>query len=139
MNYTLIGYTENTSYLDRHGDYHTEPGRFEIFFTRDKDELIETWAKMSFSGDYERLDLLLNGAPDDVLDVDEADSRLWFELDDARATRQHELFLQKQIRENEEAVRKSAELARKNIEKADLQRQRDLATLAELKKKLGVA
>jgi hypothetical protein len=137
MNYTLIGYTENTSYLDRHGDYQTEPGDFEIFLTRDKDELIETWARMSFSGDYESLNLLLNGVPDDQLD--EADDIIWHEVDEARSIRQHELFIQKQIRANEEAVRKSAALALKNAQQAEVQRQRDLAALAKLKKKLGVA
>ena len=61
MNYTLIAYTENTSHTDRCGDWISEPGAFETFFTTDKAELIETWANWNFSGNYETLNLLLDG------------------------------------------------------------------------------
>ena len=75
MNYTLIAYTEeDSSYHDRCGDYIHRPGSFEIFFTTDKAEIIETWAKWSFSGNYETLELLLNGVPD--RHHDDADSAI---------------------------------------------------------------
>lgn len=131
MNYTLIAYNEDTSYYDRGGDLVSQPGSFEIFFTT-KAEIIETWAKWSFSEKYETLELLLNGVPD--RHHDDADSAIWYELDDARQARVKELKLEKECREKEEAIRKSEALALETKRKAELQRLRDLETLAALRK-----
>lgn len=136
MNYTLIAYNEDSSYHDRCGDYIHRPGSFEIFFTTDKVEIIETWAKWSLSNKYETLELLLNGVPDQY--QNEADSAIWYELDDARIVRTNEIIretkLEKERQEKEEAIRKSEALALETKRKAELQRLRDLETLAALRK-----
>jgi hypothetical protein len=137
MNYTLIAYTEDSSYHDRCGDYIHRPGSFETFFTTNKDELIEQWANWSFSGNYESLDLLLNGIPDNHLNDEE--DKIWGELDKARSDRCLILKQEKIERDANAAVEKAREIAAQNVLKAKMQRQQDLDTLAALKKKLGVS
>lgn len=137
MNYTLIGYSERTLDYDRWGDLTGEPGAFETFWTTDKAELIETWAVWSFSGNYETLNLLIDGVPDSYLSDDA--SLIWDELNNARKEQQHELFLAKKAKDDAEALRKSEALALENIRRAELERLRDLKTLTALKKKLGVS
>lgn len=137
MNYTLIAYTEDSSYHDRCGDYIHQTGSFETFFTRDEAELIEKWANRSFSGNYESLDLLLNGIPDNQFSEEE--NQIWDALDAARSNRYQELKQEKIQQDKKIADEKAAKALRDAELRANLQRLQDLDTLAALKKKLGVS
>lgn len=137
MNYTLIAYTEDSSYHDRCGDYIYQPGSFETFFTRDEAELIEKWANWSFSGNYERLDLLLDGIPDNQFSEEE--DQIWNTLNAARSNRYQELKQEKIQQDKKIADEKAAKALRDAEHRANLQRLQDLDTLAALKKKLGVS
>jgi hypothetical protein len=137
MNYTLIAYTEDSSYHNRCGDYIHQPGSFETFFTRDKTELIEKWANWSFSGNFESLDLLLNGIPDNQFSEEE--DQIWNELDVARSNRYQELKQEKIQQDKKLAEEKVAKDLLDKARREQLQRLQDLDTLAALKKKLGVS
>ena len=137
MNYTLIGYTEDSSFIDRHGDYHRQPGDFDTFFTRDREELIKTWADWSFNRNFESLNLLLNGVPEEEFDKQE--QIIGDELDEARLTRCQVLRQEKQELDKQTLIRLKAEEKRKAELQVRIQREKDLQTLTQLKKKLGIS
>lgn len=136
MNYTLIAYTEDGSYHDRCGDYIHHPGSFETFFTKDREELINTWADWSFNRNFESLELLLNGAPSSELNDEE--DRIYDELDDARRNKCEILKQEKSERDRLAELQRKEAAARKAELEAHMQWQRDLQTLEQLKKKLGI-
>lgn len=138
MNYTLIGYTEDSSYRDRCGDWVSQPGDFTTLFFREAEKAVflKAWAAAKFHSSYDNLIILLDGIPEDRLEGDE-----YYDFQDLE--REMETFYAEVKVEHDkaEAARKEAlaeAAVKKARELAAIQRERDLQQLAELKRKLGV-
>jgi hypothetical protein len=138
MNYTIIGHTADGSYHDRCGDYISKPGEFETQFFRDdkKAEFLRAWAHAKYHNTYEDLIILLNGIPDGKLEDEEYEQYedLEREMDPLYAAIDVEHKEAERLRKE---VAAEAALA-KARQIAHMDRQRDLAQLEALQRKLGV-
>lgn len=136
MNYTLIAHEEDSSYFDRCGDFNRQEGRFEIYFSTDRVEFAEHWAKTQQNGSWDNLIVLLNGKPEEQW-TDEEQAEYW-ELENIR----YEAYAKQQAEiekaRAEQKLREAERNEQARLIAIEKQRVADLAQLEALKKKLGV-
>lgn len=139
MNYTIIGYTESSLSYSRCGDNEYTPGELETKFFRESEttEFIKAWAHAVFHTTYENLSILINGAPEHLMDESE-----WEEFEKLEILMRAELPIIKAQHEADEKIRKEA-AAQAALTKArmiaEVERQRDLQQLQQLQRKLGLS
>lgn len=136
MNYFLIAHEADSSYFDRCGDFNRQRGNFQTHYSGDPIEFGEQWALAQYTYSWDDLIVLINGKPDDKWNDEEQDA--YDEVERIRSETYARYTVEAaQAAENRKKI-EAEEAETKRKQDIERQRQADLLTFQQLKKKLGV-
>lgn len=136
MNYTLIAHEEDGSSYDHCGDWVSRYGRFETFFSQDRNEFAEKCAAIQSNGNWDNLIVLLNGKPKEYWDDAEFDENDAIENLKYAAMARIKQEAERKKEEDQRLAKEKAE--RDRLAAIEKQRATDLAAYEALKNKLGM-